>query len=106
MPVDFLLLFVYVFGGALGAGLGELGATMSGGTLPGGGAGGACRVRQLCDTGDPPDDRDGHPPGAAIPIAMGLTEGIISRFRTMHIARGSVLTGRVAGRRQFPAETG
>jgi hypothetical protein len=72
MPVIFLLLFVYVFGGTLGAGLG------------GGGAAG--RVRQLR-----------HPgillmtvaarQGTAISVAMDMTEGIIARFRTMAIAR-------------------
>lgn len=35
--------------------------------------------------------------GTAISIAMDLTEGIIARFRTMHIARVSVLTGHVLG---------
>ena len=31
--------------------------------------------------------------GIAISIAMDMTEGIVARFRTMHIARVSVLTG-------------
>ncbi|MER7006150.1 ABC transporter permease [Dactylosporangium sp. NPDC000555] len=35
--------------------------------------------------------------GTAISIAMDMTEGIIARFRTMHIARVSVLTGHVLG---------
>jgi ABC-2 type transport system permease protein len=35
--------------------------------------------------------------GTAISIAMDMTEGIITRFRTMHIARVSVLTGHVLG---------
>jgi ABC-2 type transport system permease protein len=35
--------------------------------------------------------------GTAISVATDLTEGIIARFRTMHIARVSVLTGHVLG---------
>jgi len=35
--------------------------------------------------------------GTAISVAMDLTEGIIDRFRTMHIARVSVLTRHVLG---------
>jgi ABC-2 type transport system permease protein len=35
--------------------------------------------------------------GTAISVAMDMTEGIIARFRTMSIARVSVLTGHVLG---------
>jgi ABC-2 type transport system permease protein len=35
--------------------------------------------------------------GAAISVAMDMTEGIVNRFRTMAIARVSVLTGHVVG---------
>jgi len=35
--------------------------------------------------------------GTAISVAMDMTEGIIARFRTMAIARSSVLTGHVVG---------
>ncbi|MFF2643926.1 ABC transporter permease, partial [Streptomyces niveus] len=35
--------------------------------------------------------------GTAISVAMDMTEGIISRFRTMSISRASVLTGHVVG---------
>ncbi len=35
--------------------------------------------------------------GTTISVAMDMTEGIIARFRTMHIARVSVLTGHVLG---------
>ena len=35
--------------------------------------------------------------GTAIAVAMDMTEGIIARFRTMAIARVSVLTGHVLG---------
>ena len=81
-PVLFLLLFVYVFGGTMGAG------------LPGG-------------TGR--DDYLAYIAPAiliitvasvalstAIYVAKDATEGIIDRFRTMPIAKSSVLTGHVA----------
>ena len=35
--------------------------------------------------------------GTAISVAMDMTEGIIARFKTMDIARVSVLTGHVIG---------
>ena len=35
--------------------------------------------------------------GTAISVAMDMTEGIIARFRTMGIARSSVLLGHVIG---------
>jgi ABC-2 type transport system permease protein len=85
-PIVFLLLFVYVFGGTMGAGLaGQAGA----------------------------DDRDAYlvfitpgilimtvasvALGTAIATATDMTTGIIARFRTMDIARVSVLTGHVLG---------
>ena len=85
MPIVFLLLFVYVFGGQLGAGLGT----------------------------HPHGDRTAYLTyvvpgililtvasaalGTALSVAMDMTEGIIDRFRTMAIARGAVLTGHVVG---------
>jgi ABC-2 type transport system permease protein len=84
MPVVFLLLFVYVFGGTLGAGLG------------GAGGGRAAYVNYVA-----PAiilmTVTATVQGTAISIAMDMTEGIIARFRTMHIARVSVLTGHVLG---------
>jgi ABC-2 type transport system permease protein len=84
MPVVFLLLFVYVFGGTLGAGLGGAGdgrraylAYVVPGILVMTIAGGA--------------------QGTAISVAMDMTEGIIARFRTMAISRASVLVGHVVG---------
>ena len=84
MPVVFLLLFVYVFGGTMGAGLGDA----SGGradyinyVVPGIILIAIASVAQ----------------GTAISVAMDMTEGIIARFRTMAIFRPSVLTGHVLG---------
>lgn len=83
IPVVLLLLFVYVFGGTLGAGLGASGgrdqylAYVVPGILLIGVAGGAT--------------------GTAIAVAMDMTEGIIARFRTMAIPRAAVLTGHVIG---------
>lgn len=85
-PVVILLLLVFVFGGTLGAG------------LPG---------------VDPAGARDaylayvmpgillitiaGTASGAAITVAMDMTEGITARFRTMAISRAAVLSGHVIG---------
>ncbi|THA33265.1 ABC transporter permease [Streptomyces sp. A1547] len=82
-PVMLLLLFVYIFGGA-----------MSGGISGGG-------------------DRSGYIAyivpgillmtigstvvGAAVSVSTDMSEGIIARFRTMAIHRGSVLIGHVIG---------
>lgn len=85
-PVVILLLFVFVFGGTLGAG------------LPG---------------ADPADGREaylayvmpgivavtiaGTAGGTATTVAMDMTEGITARFRTMAISRAAVLAGHVLG---------
>jgi len=81
LPVIFLLLFVYVFGGTLGAGLG-----------PGSGRGAyvnfvAPGIIMLTVAG--------AAIATAVSVATDMTEGIISRFRTMAISRASVLTGHV-----------
>jgi ABC-2 type transport system permease protein len=85
-PILFLLLFVYVFGGQLGAGLGP---------------GGAHPDRQAYLTYVVPGILiiavASAALGTAISIAMDMTEGIIDRFRTMAIARSAVLTGHVIG---------
>jgi len=89
-PVVALLLFVFVFGGTLGAG------------LPG-----------IESGGDPADARAaylayvmpgilaitiaGTAGGTAITVSMDMTEGITARFRTMAISRASVLAGHVLG---------
>jgi ABC-2 type transport system permease protein len=84
LPIVFLLLFVYVFGGTLGAGLG----------LP---AGGRAEYLAYVVPGILVLAITGGAQGTAIGIAMDMTEGIIARFRTMSIARASVLTGHVVG---------
>jgi ABC-2 type transport system permease protein len=80
IPVLFLLLFVYVLGGTLGAGIG----------------GGTDYINYLA-------------PGiilmtvaaasttTAVSVCTDLTEGIVARFRTMAISRASVLVGHVLG---------
>ena len=84
-PVVLLLIFVYVFGGTLGPGLGH-------GAL----SGRAAYIAYVA-------------PGiliytvamaaqsTAISVATDMTTGIIARFRTMAIGRASVLTGHVLG---------
>ena len=84
IPVVLLLLFVYVFGDTMGAGL----VGMSGARadyvnylVPG--------ILLLAVAGSAQ--------GTAISVALDMQEGIIARFRTMAIARVSVLTGHVVG---------
>ena len=84
MPVVFLLLFVFVFGGTLGDGLG-------------GPAGGRSAYANYVVPGVLLMTVAGTAQGTAISIAMDMTEGIIARFRTMAIFRPSVLTGHVLG---------
>jgi ABC-2 type transport system permease protein len=89
MPVVFLLLFVYVLGGTLGAGLD--------GTVQGGAASGRAAYVNYVAPAIILMTVAATVQGTAISIAMDMTEGIITRFRTMHIARVSVLTGHVLG---------
>jgi ABC-2 type transport system permease protein len=84
MPVVFLLLFVYVFGGTLGAGLG-------------GPAGGRAEYLEYVVPGILLIAVAAGGTGTAISVAMDMTEGIVARFRTMAIFRPSVLTGHVLG---------
>jgi ABC-2 type transport system permease protein len=88
VPLIFLLLFVYVFGGTLGDGLGE---------GLGGEAGGRAAYLNYVTPGIILMAVAGAATGTAISVAMDMTEGIIARFRTMAIARVSVLTGHVVG---------
>ncbi|HEY7355669.1 MAG TPA: ABC transporter permease [Ktedonobacterales bacterium] len=82
-PTIMLLLFNYVFGGAIGAGLGS---GVRGGAYIDYLAPGiiVMTVGSGCAT-------------TAINLCMDMSEGIITRFRTMAIARASVLTGQVLG---------
>jgi ABC-2 type transport system permease protein len=83
LPVVFLLLFVYVFGGQLGAGLG--------------GHGGRGAYLDYVVPGILLMTVSAAVQGTSISVAMDMTSGIIARFRTMAIARASVLTGHVLG---------
>jgi ABC-2 type transport system permease protein len=83
-PIVFLLLFVYVFGGTMGAGIAGVTsgraaylAYITPGIL-------AMTVASVAL-------------GTALSVAMDMNEGIMARFRTMDIARVSVLTGHVVG---------
>ena len=83
IPIVFLLLFVYVFGGQLGAGLGARsgrGAYLDY-VVPG------VLLITVASAVQ----------GTSIMVAMDMTGGIIDRFRTMAIARASVLIGHVLG---------
>src|SRR2546421_1740829 len=79
VPIIMLVLFVYVFGGAIGSGLGDgayINYVAPGIILMTVGSGCATTAINLC---------------------MDMSEGIIARFRTMAISRASVLTGQVLG---------
>jgi ABC-2 type transport system permease protein len=83
VPIIMLVLFVYVFGGAMGAGLG--GVTHGGAYINYLAPGIIIlAVGSGCAT-------------TAINLCMDMSEGIIARFRTMAISRASVLTGQVLG---------
>ena len=84
IPVVVLLLFVYVFGGTLGAGLGGV-------------AGGRDAYIAYVIPGILLMTVAGSAQGTAISVAMDMTEGIVARFRTMPISRASVLVGHVVG---------
>ena len=84
IPLVFLLLFVFVFGDTLGAGL--VGAS-----------GGRDDYLDYVTPGILLLAVAGAAQGVAISVAMDMSEGIIARFRTMAIARVSVLTGHVVG---------
>ena len=84
MPVIFLLLFVYVLGGALGAGIGGAG-------------GGRAEYVNYVVPGIVMMAIGGAANGVAVSAAMDMSEGVIARFRTMAIFRPSVLTSHVLG---------
>jgi ABC-2 type transport system permease protein len=86
MPIVFLLLFVFVFGGQLSHGLGQ--------GLAGGHAGRAGYLNYVTP-GILLMTVAAAVQGTAIVVAMDMTGGIVDRFRTMAIARSAVLTGHV-----------
>jgi ABC-2 type transport system permease protein len=86
MPIVFLLLFVYVFGGQLGDGLS--------GELAGGRSGRAAYLNYVTP-GILMMTVAAAVQGTAIVVAMDMTSGIIDRFRTMAIGRAAVLAGHV-----------
>jgi ABC-2 type transport system permease protein len=83
-PLMFLLLFVYVFGGTLGAGIS-------------GARGGRSDYLAYITPAVLVMTVASVALGTAIAIATDMTEGIASRFRTMDIARVSLLAGHVLG---------
>lgn len=83
-PIMLLLLFVYIFGDAMSAGLG------------GGGADRSDYIAYLVP-GILLMTIGGTTIGTAVSVSTDMTEGIIARFRTMAIHRGSVLVGHVVG---------
>lgn len=82
-PVMLLLLFVYIFGDTMSAGI----------------AGGADRSDYIAYVvpGILLMTIGSTVIGAAVSIATDMSEGIVARFRTMAIHRGSVLIGHVIG---------
>ncbi|AWS47955.1 ABC transporter permease [Streptosporangium sp. 'caverna'] len=83
-PAILLLVFVFVLGGTLGNGLG-------------GGGGGRDAYVNYIVPGILLMAAATAATGTAVMVATDMTEGIIARFRTMRIARASVLTGHVVG---------
>ncbi|MFJ1928828.1 MULTISPECIES: ABC transporter permease [unclassified Streptomyces] len=83
-PVMLLLLFVYIFGGVMSAGLG-------------GGGGGRSAYIAYIVPGILLMTIGSTVVGTAVSVSTDMTEGIIARFRTMAIHRGSVLVGHVVG---------
>ncbi|MDX3076236.1 ABC transporter permease [Streptomyces sp. MI02-7b] len=82
-PVMLLLLFVYIFGNVISAGMG-------------GGADRSAYIAYIVP-GILLMTIGSTVIGAAVSVATDMSEGIIARFRTMAIHRGSVLIGHVVG---------
>ncbi|MBD0709460.1 MULTISPECIES: ABC transporter permease [unclassified Streptomyces] len=80
MPLLMLLLFVYVFGGAIGDGI-AVGGDYVDYLVPG--------IIVMSATSGAV--------ATAVSVCSDMTEGIVKRFRTMSISRGAILTGHVLG---------
>jgi len=76
-PVMFVLLFAFVFGGAIG--------------LPGGGSYHEYLIGGMFGMGVA-----GSAPGTAVALVADMSEGIIDRFRSLPMSRAAVLIGRTA----------
>ena len=83
-PILFLLLFVFVFGNTLGAGIAGAG-------------GGRAEYLTYITPAIIAMAVASVALGTAVSVAMDMTQGIVARFRTMPIARVSVLAGHVGG---------
>jgi ABC-2 type transport system permease protein len=83
-PVMLLLLFVYVFGDVMSAGIG-------------GGTPDRSAYLAYIVPGILLMTIGGTVVGTAVSVSNDMTEGIIARFRTMAVHRGAVLVGHVAG---------
>ncbi|MGW8357998.1 ABC transporter permease [Streptomyces wedmorensis] len=83
-PIMLLLLFVYVFGDVMSAGIG------------GGGADRSAYIAYLVP-GLVLMTIGSTTIGTAVSVSTDMSEGIIARFRTMAIHRGSILFGHVIG---------
>lgn len=83
VPIVFLLLFVYVFGGTLGAGLAGIVA------------GGRAQYLAYVVPGVLLMAVAMAAQGTAIGVAQDMNEGIVARFKTMDVSRTAVLTAHV-----------
>ncbi|MFH9615155.1 ABC transporter permease [Streptomyces pratensis] len=83
-PVMLLLLFVYIFGDAMSAGIGS-------------GDGGRAAYIAYIVPGILLMTIGSTVVGTAVSVSTDMSEGIIARFRTMAIHRGSVIIGHVIG---------
>ncbi|WP_372460046.1 ABC transporter permease, partial [Streptomyces anatolicus] len=81
MPITMLLLFNYVFGGTMSAGMGATGAEYIDYLVPG-------ILLMAVGAGVLP---------TTVGVCVDLTDGIVARFRTMPISASSILTGRAVG---------
>ncbi|MFI8852064.1 ABC transporter permease [Streptomyces sp. NPDC053499] len=83
-PIMLLLLFVYVFGDTMSAG------------IDGGGPDRSAYIAYIVP-GILLMTIGATPAGTAVSVSMDMTEGIMARFRTMAIHRPSILVGHVVG---------